>query len=279
MKKLLFIDRDGTLILEPEDYQVDSFEKLEFLPGVFSALRSLSERFEMVMITNQDGLGTESFTEDDFWPVQNFIVKAFENEGVVFRDILIDRTFEKNNAPTRKPKTGLVEGFLNDPDIDITESWMIGDRPSDIEFAKNVGCKSIFIANSEFDFDDPPTHLVECWDAIVKLLERPPRIAQVERKTNETDIRLDLNLDGDGTNEIVTGVRFFDHMLEQFSKHSGININLSVVGDLDVDKHHTIEDTAIVLGDALREALGDKNGCDTLRLPAADGRLSGSNCG
>lgn len=260
MKKILFVDRDGTLIHEPEDYQVDSLEKLEFLPGVFAALRRLSNEYEIVMVTNQDGLGTDSFPEDKFWPAQNFIIKTFKNEGIVFRDILIDRTFEEENAPTRKPRTGLVEDLIKDESIDIANSWMIGDRPTDIEFADNIGCQSVFIANKEFEATTKPTFIASSWDEMAELLRRPDRTSKVERKTNETDIRLSLNLDGTGANEIITGVRFFDHMLEQFSKHSGIDLNLSVVGDLDVDKHHTIEDTAIVLGDALKEALGDKKG-------------------
>ena len=183
MKKLLFVDRDGTLIREPEDYQVDSFEKLEFLPGVFSALRKLREDFDLIMITNQDGLGTESFPEDTFWPVQNFIVKAFENEGVVFRDILIDRTFEKDEAPTRKPRTGLVDRLISESDIDVENSWMVGDRSTDIEFAKNVGCKSVFIKNDDFESEFEPTLIVETWDEITKGLSTPDRTARIVRKT------------------------------------------------------------------------------------------------
>ena len=272
MKKILFIDRDGTLINEPKDFQVDSFEKFEFKPGVLKYLSKISEEldFDFVMVTNQDGLGTKSFPEKDFWPIQNFIIKTLANEGVYFKEILIDKTFPGENANTRKPNTGLVEKYLIDKNINIDESFVIGDRLTDLKFAQNIGCKGILInglkttdhlksgsninENSMFSFQD--------WKSIYNFLKLEFRTISFTRKTNETNIEISLNLDGTGNSSIDTGIKFFDHMLDQLCKHSGIDINLSVKGDLDVDEHHTIEDTAIALGKGFKKVLKDKMGIE-----------------
>lgn len=272
MKKILFIDRDGTLINEPKDFQVDSFEKLSFKKSVLKYLSKISEEldFDLVMITNQDGLGTKSFPEKEFWPVQNFIIRILENEEIYFKEILIDRTFPDENANTRKPNTGLIEKYLVDKNININESFVIGDRISDLEFAQNIGCKGILIndlkttdhlklgsnidENSMFSFQD--------WKSIYNFLKLEFRTISFTRKTNETNIKISLNLDGIGNSSIDTGIKFFDHMLDQLCKHSGIDINLSVKGDLDVDEHHTIEDTAIALGKAFKKVLKDKMGIE-----------------
>ena len=272
MKKILFIDRDGTLINEPKDFQVDSFEKLEFKKSVLKYLSKISEEldFELVMVTNQDGLGTKSFPEKEFWPVQNFIIKTLENEGIYFREILIDRTFPDENANTRKPNTGLIEKYLVDKNINVNESFVIGDRVTDLKFAQNIGCKGILIndlkttdhlksgsninKNSMFSFQD--------WKSIYNFLKLEFRTISFTRKTSETNIKISLNLDGTGNSSIDTGIKFFDHMLDQLCKHSGIDINLSVKGDLDVDEHHTIEDTAIALGKGFKKVLKDKMGIE-----------------
>ena len=272
MKKILFIDRDGTLINEPKDFQVDSFEKLEFKKSVLKYLSKISEEldFDLVMVTNQDGLGTKSFPEKEFWPVQNFIIKTLQNEGIYFKEILIDRTFPDENANTRKPNTGLIEKYLVDKNININESFVIGDRLTDLKFAQNIGCKGILIndlkttdhlklgsnidKNSMFSFQD--------WKSIYNFLKLEFRTISFTRKTNETNIKISLNLDGIGNSSIDTGIKFFDHMLDQLCKHSGIDINLSVKGDLDVDEHHTIEDTAIALGKAFKKVLKDKMGIE-----------------
>ena len=272
MKKILFIDRDGTLINEPKDFQVDSFEKLEFKKSVLKYLSKISEEldFDLVMVTNQDGLGTKSFPEKQFWPVQNFIIKTLENEGIHFKEILIDRTFPDENSNTRKPNTGLIEKYLVDKNININESFVIGDRTTDLEFAQNIGCKGILIndlkttdylklgsninENSMFSFQD--------WKSIYNFLKLEFRTISFTRKTSETNIKISLNLDGTGNSSIDTGIKFFDHMLDQLCKHSGIDINLSVKGDLDVDEHHTIEDTAIALGKGFKKVLKDKMGIE-----------------
>ena len=272
MKKILFIDRDGTLINEPKDFQVDSFEKLEFKKSVLKYLSKISEEldFDLVMVTNQDGLGTKSFPEKEFWPVQNFIIKTLENEGIYFKEILIDRTFPDENANTRKPNTGLIEKYLVDKNININESFVIGDRLTDLKFAQNIGCKGILINDlkttdylkSGSNIDEDSMFSFQDWKSIYNFLKLEFRTISFTRKTNETNIKISLNLDGKGNSSIDTGIKFFDHMLDQLCKHSGIDINLSVKGDLDVDEHHTIEDTAIALGKAFSKVLKDKMGIE-----------------
>ena len=272
MKKILFIDRDGTLINEPKDFQVDSFEKLEFKKSVLKYLSKISEEldFDLVMVTNQDGLGTKSFPEKEFWPVQNFIIKTLQNEGIYFKEILIDRTLPDENANTRKPNTGLIEKYLADKNININESFVIGDRLTDLKFAENIGCKGIFINDlkttdhlkSDVDIDENSMFSFQDWKSIYNFLKLEFRTISFTRKTNETKIKISLNLDGTGNSSIDTGIKFFDHMLDQLCKHSGIDINLSVKGDLDVDEHHTIEDTAIALGKAFSKVLKDKMGIE-----------------
>ena len=272
MKKILFIDRDGTLINEPKNFQVDSFEKLEFKKSVLKYLSKISEEldFDLVMVTNQDGLGTKSFPENDFWPVQNFIIKTLENEGIYFKEILIDRTFPDQNANTRKPNIGLIEKYLADKNINIDESFVIGDRITDLKFAKNIGCKGILINDLEtidylksgINIDEGSIFSFQDWKSIYNFLKLEFRTISFTRKTNETNIKISLNLDGTGNSSIDTGIKFFDHMLDQLCKHSGIDINLSVKGDFDVDEHHTIEDTAIALGKGFKKVLKDKMGIE-----------------
>ena len=272
MKKILFIDRDGTLINEPKDFQVDSFEKLEFKKSVLKYLSKISEEldFDLVMVTNQDGLGTKSFPEKEFWPVQNFIIKILENEGIYFKEILIDRSFPEENANTRKPNTGLIEKYLGDKNININESFVIGDRVTDLKFAQNIGCKGILINDlkttdhlkSSSNIDEDSMFYFQDWKSIYNFLKLEFRTISFTRKTNETKIKISLNLDGKGNSSIDTGIKFFDHMLDQLCKHSGIDINLSVKGDLDVDEHHTIEDTAIALGKGFKRVLKDKMGIE-----------------
>lgn len=259
MKKVLFIDRDDTLIIEPEDEQIDSFEKLEFLPGVFEFLGKISKEmdYELVMVTNQDGLGTSSFPEETFWPVHNKMLLFFKNEGIEFSEILIDRTRPEENADTRKPGTGLLQKYIHG-NYDLKKSFVIGDRDSDVELAKNLGAQSIKIvpgkAKSEMEVNN--------WESIYALLKNNNRKHKEERKTAETTISVELNLDGKGDYKINTGLNFFDHMLDQLTKHSGIDLYISVDGDLEIDEHHTIEDTAIVLGKAFKKALGKKKGIE-----------------
>ena len=253
MKRLLFIDRDGTLIEEPADEQIDAFEKLKFTKGVFRNLHFIREHtdFEFVMVSNQDGLGTDAFPEDTFWPVHNFILQTLESEGVTFDEILIDPHFPEDNAPTRKPNTGLVEKYMNDPAYDIANSYVIGDRETDRQFAKNIGCKSLILSDEGMS-----------WDKISELLFAGERTAEVRRTTKETDIHIKVNLDGTGKCDISTGLGFFDHMLEQIGKHGSIDLLIHTKGDLEVDEHHTIEDTAIALGECILTALGDKRGIE-----------------
>ena len=261
MKKVLFIDRDGTLILEPPiDFQVDSLEKLEFYPGVFQNLSRIAREldYELVMITNQDGLGTESFPYEDFIRPQKKMLKAFENEGIVFSDILIDKSFENENLPTRKPGIGMLGKYIYG-NYDLENSFVIGDRHTDIQLAKNLGSKSILISKVQNDEADLTT---ESWSEIAQFLTNIPRKAKVSRKTNETKIEIEVNLNGSGTSEISTGLHFFDHMLEQISKHGNLDLKINVKGDLQVDEHHTIEDTGIVLGEAVLKALGKKKGIE-----------------
>lgn len=263
MKKVLFIDRDGTLIFEPEDFQIDSFEKLEFLPQVFTFLGKIARElnYELVMITNQDGLGTESFPEETFHPVQNFIMNALENEGIIFSEVLIDKSFERENLPTRKPNTGLLTKYFSD-EYDLENSFVIGDRASDMKLAENLGAKGIFIKNTKFNFEDENVFAAENWQEIYELLKLPPRKVLHGRKTKETEISVELNLDGNGKSEISTGISFFDHMLEQLSRHGSIDLKIEAKGDLHIDEHHTIEDVAITLGEAFNVALKDKRGME-----------------
>ncbi len=277
MKKILFIDRDGTIIHEPEDYQIDSIDKLEFYPEALFYLSKIAKEldYELVMVTNQDGLGTESFPEKDFWPIQNFIEKTFANEGCGFNETLIDRTFAKDNAPTRKPNTGLIEGkYLNNTEeYDLKNSFMIGDRLTDMEFAYNFGGKGIFIdTHSELGADEVKNKQeaientivlkTDSWKKIYEFLKLNDRSAEISRKTNETDIYIKLNLDGTGKSKISTGIAFFDHMLDQISRHGQMDLEIKVKGDLEVDEHHTIEDTAIALGEVFSKALGNKLGIE-----------------
>ncbi|MGB5942739.1 MAG: bifunctional histidinol-phosphatase/imidazoleglycerol-phosphate dehydratase HisB [Leeuwenhoekiella sp.] len=274
MKKVLFIDRDGTLIQEPPGYQVDAFEKVTFYPKAFSYLGKIANEldFELVMITNQDGLGTDSFPEDTFWPVHNFIIKSFENEGVIFNEVFIDRTLPKENADTRKPRTGLLKSYFSDS-YDLKNSFVIGDRPTDMELAKNLGAQGIFIADhtdlgsEELSTSDEELQKVIAlkttdWQKIYEFLKLRDRVASISRKTNETDIEIELNLDGTGKSDIKTGLAFFDHMLDQLARHGSMDLNIRVNGDLEVDEHHTIEDTAIALGELFAKALGNKLGIE-----------------
>ena len=276
MKKVLFIDRDGTMIHEPEDYQIDSLEKLEFYPEALFYLSKISKEldFELVMVTNQDGLGTAAYPEEVFWPIQNFILKTFANEGVVFSDILMDRTFAKDNSPNRKPNTGLLEeNYLKNSKYDLSNSFMIGDRMTDMEFAFNFGGKGIFIDTHENlatdELQNQATEInksislrTKSWERIYEFLKLSERSSEVKRKTNETDIYIRLNLDGTGKSKIATGIAFFDHMLDQLSRHGQMDLEIQVTGDLEVDEHHTIEDTAIALGEAFSLALGNKLGME-----------------
>ena len=263
MKKVLFIDRDGTLIVEPpEDFQVDRLEKLEFCPGVFRYLSQIAELdFELVMVSNQDGLGTDAFPESDFLPVQQKVLKALQNEGIIFSEILIDRSFPEEHAPTRKPRTGMLTKYLSGR-YDLKHSFVIGDRLTDMELAQNMGCKGIFYADSKKPGFDSRVQVLQTdsWKEIYRFLRATQRTVTVRRQTSETDIQIRLNLDGEGKSDIQTGIGFFDHMLQQISRHGGIDIFLEAHGDLEVDEHHTIEDTALALGQAFRQALGDKKG-------------------
>ncbi len=271
-KRVLFIDRDGTLIIEPPvDYQVDSLEKLEFYPGVFQNLSKIADLldFDLVMVTNQDGLGTDSFPEEDFWPAQNKMLKTLENEGIIFSDILIDRSFPQDNSPNRKPRTGLLTKYMQG-DYDLANSFVIGDRLTDVELAKNLGCKAIYMKKAEFGLkelmtlglDSVSALCTDSWSDVCQFLFTTERSATVERNTAETKISVSINLDGKGICNIKTGLHFFDHMLEQIGRHSGCDLTIRVDGDLHVDEHHTIEDTAIVLGEAVKMALGDKRGIE-----------------
>ena len=272
MKKVLFIDRDGTLALEPEDYQLDAFDKLIFYPQVFTYLGKIAIELDytLVMVTNQDGLGTESFPENTFWPVHNLLLKSLEQEGIFFEEVLIDRSLPKDSAPTRKPKTGMLTQYFDDSHYDLANSYVIGDRLTDIELAKNLNAKGIFITKNEtLGANDASGSLNETialktksWKAIYDFLKLEQRITVQKRATHETDINLSLNLDGSGKSNISTGIVFFDHMLDQLARHGEMDISLQVKGDLEVDEHHTIEDTAIVLGEAFAAALGNKLGIE-----------------
>jgi imidazoleglycerol-phosphate dehydratase/histidinol-phosphatase len=260
MKKILFIDRDGTILIEPTDKQIDSLDKMEFYPGVIVNLyRIVNETdFELVMVSNQDGLGTDSFPEETFWPVQNKMIKTLRNEGIEFSNIVIDKSFAHDNEPSRKPGTALLKKYMKG-NYDLKNSFVIGDRKTDVELAKNLGAKSILLSNSVHIKADLAT---ENWEEIYHYLCSPPRIVQVKRKTRETDIRVKVNLDGQGEAKIRSDLGFLKHMLELFANHSSFDITAQILGDLQTDEHHTVEDTAIVLGQALSKALGDKKGID-----------------
>lgn len=258
-KKILFIDRDGTIIVEPiTDQQVDSLEKLEFLPGAISNLRKIAEQLDylLVMVTNQDGLGTDSFPEETFWPAHNKMLKTLENEGVIFDEVCIDRTFSHENAPTRKPGTGLLTHYMNG-EYDLENSYVFGDRMTDIQLAENLGAKAIYIAEKK---EERAALTTTSWDQIFQYLQLPARKAEIHRVTKETDILVQLDLDGSGQCNNKTGLGFFDHMLDQLGKHSGSDLMVKVEGDLHIDEHHTIEDTALALGEAFAEAIGNKKG-------------------
>ncbi len=276
MKKILFIDRDGTLIKEaPPTYQIDSFDKLEFYPDMFNWLGRIAREldFKLVLVTNQDGLGTSAYPEETFWPVQHFVMKCLENENIIFSNIHIDRTFAADNAPTRKPATGMLTQYLNNAAYDIPGSFVIGDRITDVQLAKNIGSKAIWINNDESlgaaEINNDTTSLQSTialettnWKSVYEYLQLGQRVIQHERKTNETQIQILMNLDGKGTASIDTGLNFFNHMLDQLSRHSGIDLTIKVNGDLHIDEHHTIEDTAIALGEAFTLAVGNKKGME-----------------
>jgi imidazoleglycerol-phosphate dehydratase/histidinol-phosphatase len=276
MKRILFIDRDGTLIKEaPPTYQIDSFEKLEFYPHAFEFVTKIANEFdyELVMVTNQDGLGTASFPENTFWPVQNFVMKALENEGIHFSAVHIDGTLAKDNAPTRKPRTGMLLQYLNNNDYDIKNSFVIGDRITDVQLAKNLGCKAVWLNNdpnlggkeissSQKELEEAIALETTEWRKIYEFLKLGLRHVIHERNTNETKIKIDLNVDGSGKAEIKTGIGFFDHMLEQIARHGKMDLKITTNGDLHIDEHHTIEDTGIALGETFAKALADKRGME-----------------
>ncbi|MDR6943084.1 bifunctional histidinol-phosphatase/imidazoleglycerol-phosphate dehydratase HisB [Mucilaginibacter pocheonensis] len=274
LQKILFVDRDGTLIKEPADEQIDSFEKLEFYPGALTYLPKIAKEldFELVMVTNQDGLGTASYPEDTFWPVHNFILKTFEAEGVKFSNIVIDRTFPAEMAPTRKPGTALLTQYLDAEKYDLQGSFTIGDRKNDVLLARNLGAKAVWLNNNsglggaEFTEAD---HLGDTialettnWQKIYEFLKLGQRVVEHRRTTKETDIYIKINLDGTGEASVSTGLHFFDHMLDQIARHGSIDLEITAKGDLHIDEHHTIEDTGIALGEVFAEALGNKKGIE-----------------
>ena len=274
MKKVLFIDRDGTIIKETVDEQIDAFEKMIFYPKAFTFLGKIAKEldYELVMITNQDGLGTDVFPEDTFWPVHNFIMTSFENEGVTFNKVFLDRTFPHENKDTRKPGTGLLTEYFSE-DYDLENSFVIGDRLTDMELAKNLGSKGIFInddtnlgtgeiSTSEKELEQHIAIETNDWERIYEFLKLKNRTYEITRNTNETKINITLNLDGKGNSNIDTGLKFFDHMLDQLARHGAMDLDIKVDGDLEVDEHHTIEDTAIALGEVFANALGNKMGIE-----------------
>lgn len=279
MKKALFIDRDGTLVIEPPvDYQLDALEKLEFYPKVMRNLGFIRSKldFEFVMVTNQDGLGTTSFPEETFWPAHNLMMKTLEGEGITFDEICIDRSMPEDLAPTRKPRTGMLTKYIDHSDYDLANSFVIGDRPTDVELAKNLGCRAILLQNNttclkpKAEGGEATCEGLESvcilatkdWDKVAEFLFAGERKAEVRRTTKETDIYVAVNLDGNGVCDIYTGLGFFDHMLDQIGKHGGLDLTIRVKGDLEVDEHHTIEDTALALGECLYQALGNKRGIE-----------------
>ncbi len=275
-KKILFVDRDGTMIVEPVDEQIDSFAKLEFYPGALTYLPKIAKEldYELVMVTNQDGLGTASYPEDTFWPVHNFIMKTFENEGVTFSAVYIDRTFPKDNAPTRKPGTALLTQYFDTEKYDLKESYTIGDRKNDVLLGRNLGAKAIWLNNgsnlggAEFtqeqldELKDTIALQTTDWQKIYEFLKLGERVFEHRRTTKETDIYIKINLDGKGEAKVSTGLHFFDHMLDQIARHGNIDLEIEAKGDLHIDEHHTIEDTGIALGEAFATALGNKRGIE-----------------
>jgi imidazoleglycerol-phosphate dehydratase / histidinol-phosphatase len=268
MKKVLFIDRDGTLIVEPPDHQIDSLEKLDYFPGVFSWLGRIATEcdYELVMVSNQDGLRTASFPEETFWPAQNKMLKTLEGEGIKFSKILIDESFPHENKPTRKPGIAMLTEFFTDV-YDLKNSYVIGDRLTDVQLANNLGCKAILLTHETVsaslnELHDVCSLITTSWEEIYRFLASPNRKASVRRTTKETDITIDLNLDGTGISSIQTGLGFFDHMLDQLARHGKLDLSVSVKGDLHIDEHHTIEDTALALGETFNKALGDKRGIE-----------------
>ena len=254
MTAILFVDRDGTLIEEPADFQIDRFDKLRFVPGVIPAMLRLRDAgYEFVMVTNQDGLGTPAFAREDFEGPHALMMQVFESQGIVFREVLIDTSFPADNAPTRKPALGLVQHYLRDRGIDLVRSAMVGDRDTDVRFADNLGVRAFQLRTAQFggEWD---------WPSIAHALTAAPRTAQVLRQTKETRVQVAIDLDRCAEPVIATGLGFFDHMLEQLGKHGGFALELTCEGDLHIDEHHTVEDSALALGQALRQALGDKRG-------------------
>jgi imidazoleglycerol-phosphate dehydratase / histidinol-phosphatase len=291
MKRVLFIDRDGTLINEaPPTYQLDSYEKLTFYPGMFEYMGRIAREFdyELVIVTNQDGLGTEVFPEDTFWPLHNLVMKSLEGEGIHFSATYIDRSFPKDNAPTRKPGTGMLTQYLNNQDYDIANSYVIGDRITDVQLAKNLGCKAIWLNNDSSlgagEIKDKVAELQSVialettkWSDIYTYLRLGLRQVIHERNTSETQIKIELNVDGSGKARIITGLGFFDHMLEQIARHGKMDLTIRSNGDLHIDEHHTIEDTGIALGEAFAQALADKRGMErygfALPMDEADAKV------
>jgi len=290
-KRILFIDRDGTLINEaPPTYQIDSFDKLEFYPHMFEFMGRISREmdYELLMVTNQDGLGTKDFPEDTFWPVQQFVMKSLENEGIHFKEVYIDKSFPKDNAPTRKPGTGMLTHYIDNPEYDLANSFVIGDRITDVQLAKNLGCKAIWLNNEPGlggrEVKDTLTELNEVvvletreWSKIYEFLKLGLRRVIHERNTSETQIKIELNVDGSGKAAIFTGLGFFDHMLEQIARHGKMDLTIRTNGDLHIDEHHTIEDTGIALGEAFAQALVDKRGMErygfALPMDEADAKV------
>jgi imidazoleglycerol-phosphate dehydratase/histidinol-phosphatase len=266
MKRVLFIDRDGTLISEPDDFQVDSFEKLKLLPGVVNHLgRIVAETdFELVMVSNQDGLGTDSLPERSFFAVHDFLLDLLANEGINFTEVCIDRSFEHENKPTRKPGTGMLAGY-NNGKYDLSNSFVIGDRLTDVQLAANLGAKAILLAepaSPPLKYENPIALVARSWKEIYEFLRRPPRMNAIRRTTKETDVSVEINLDGKGYADISTGIPFFDHMLDQLARHASLDLKIDAKGDLQIDEHHTIEDVAITLGQAFASALGEKRGIE-----------------
>ena len=287
MKKVLFIDRDGTLTIEPNDFQLDTIDKLVFYPSVFQYLGNIVRDldYELVMVTNQDGLGTKSYPEADFWPTQNFLINTFKNEGIIFEKVFIDNTFPRDKAPTRKPGTAMLESYMNNSNYDLENSFVIGDRLTDMQLAKNLGCKGIFIDNNpslgaeevtDQDLEKSIVLKTKAWKHIYRRFLMKDRAVSFQRNTKETQIDIEVNLDGEGESNILTGLAFFDHMLDQLSRHGGIDLFLKTNGDLEIDEHHTIEDTAISLGKAFSKALGNKKGIERygFSLPMDDSLAS-----
>jgi imidazoleglycerol-phosphate dehydratase/histidinol-phosphatase len=275
-KRILFIDRDGTLIREaPPSYQIDSWEKLEFYPGAFFYMRRIAAEMDylLVMVTNQDGLGSSSFPEENFWPIHHHVIRSFENEGVRFDAVYIDRSFAHEGSPNRKPGIGMLKEYISNPEFDMANSYVIGDRVTDVQLARNLGCKAIWlnndpvlgaseIANPVTDLDTTIALTTDSWQNLYEYLKLGLRHVVHERNTSETKIRIELNMDGTGKSAIHTGIGFFDHMLDQVARHGKIDLSIDVKGDLHIDEHHSIEDSGIALGEAMARALADKRGME-----------------